>query len=171
MNQDLNFCFRSANISGGSITVRADHEVKVSGVLNVTQMVTPSIITEQISSASCKSPLKLSETEVSSINPNGGQLVIGGPVVFQNNLSIGNVKCGNCESMVTFSFNERNGPNGPNEPTGDRTSLCLKCINDVVIHHQAHQNWLETNGDPLTSLRLEIAKLRQEVVDLKSKMK
>jgi hypothetical protein len=163
MNQDLNFCFRSANISGGSITVRADHEVKVSGVLNVTQTaITPSIITEQISSPSCKSPLKLSETEVSSINPNGGQLVIGGPVVFQNGLSISNVKCGNCESMVTITLSEL---------TGDKTSLCLKCINDVVIHHQAYQNWLETNGDPLTSLRLEIAKLRQEVVDLKSKMK
>jgi len=163
MNQDLNFCFRSANISGCSITVKADHEVKVSGVLNVTQTaITPSIITEQISSPSCKSPLKLSETEVSSINPNGGQLVIGGPVVFQNGLSISNVKCGNCESMVTITLSEL---------TGDKTSLCLKCINDVVIHHQAHQNWLETNGDPLTSLRLEIAKLRQEVVDLKSKMK
>ena len=169
MNQDLNFCFRSAYISGGSINVKADHEVKVSGVLNVTQTaITPSIITEQISSPSCKSPLKLSETEVSSINPNGGQLVIGGPVVFQNGLSISNVKCGNCESMVTITLSERNGPTGPTDNT---ISLCLKCINDVVIHHQAHQNWLETNGDPLTSLRLEIAKLRQEVVDLKSKMK
>lgn len=166
MNQDVNFRFRSANISGGSINVKADHEVKVSGVLNVTQMaITPSIITEQISSPSCKSPLKLSETEVSSINPKGGQLVIGGPVVFQNSLSIGNVKCCNCESKVTFAFSESN------KPTNDTISLCLKCINDVVIHHQAHQNWLETNGDPLTSLRLEIAKLRQEVSELKSKMK
>ena len=163
MSQDLNFCFRSANISSGSINVKADHEVKVSGVLNVTQMaITPSIITEQISSG--RSPLKLSETEVSSINPNGGQLVIGGPVVFQNGLSIGNVKCDNCESKVTFTSH------GPTGPTNDTTSsLCLKCISDVVIHHQAHQNWLETNGDPLTSLRLEIAKLRQEVADLKMK--
>lgn len=156
-DQDIRFYCRSADINADSIYVRTTHEVKVSGALTVMRdVVTPGIITDQITSG--RAPLKLFEIDVPSINPNGDKLRIGGPVTFQNGLSISNTECGNCGSTTTLSSAD------------EANRVCLKCINDIVIYHQAHQNWLETNGDPIISLKKEIAMLRQEIADLKGRL-
>lgn len=72
-----------------------------------------------------------------------------------NAIEIVNNECDNCDSTVTLS---------------STISLCLTCISDLVIYHQAKQSWLETNGDPAILALKKIDELKQELADLKKEI-
>jgi DNA-binding protein YbaB len=54
--------------------------------------------------------------------------------------------------------------------TWNKKTLCLDCIHGVVIHRDAQKDWADKFGDPLLSLKKELADLKESQLQMKKEL-
>jgi len=79
-------------------------------------------------------------------NANITTIQVAGQMTMVNGVTFGDGVCACGDKKPGFTWNKK--------------TLCLDCIHGVVIHREAQKDWADKFGDPLLSLKKELADLK-----------